>query len=105
MTPISLRDATPQNIEATVARGMALWNSIYQPHAVKLYNKLGDLHPDFISTWPSLHLLTPPVECTASPSLCLAMRMSLIRFHRVHHPGIWNGLGALAKRGLGTRKP
>lgn len=45
----SIREATPQNIEATVARGQALWNSIYQPHAVKLYNKLGDLHPDFIT--------------------------------------------------------
>jgi len=45
------RDATPQTIEATVARGMTLWNSIYQPHAVKLYNKLGDLHPDFISKY------------------------------------------------------
>ncbi|KAG2146641.1 hypothetical protein DEU56DRAFT_147859 [Suillus clintonianus] len=45
----SIREATPQSIEATVARGQALWNSIYQPHAVKLYNKLGDLHPDFIT--------------------------------------------------------
>jgi len=44
----SIREATPQTIEATVARGQTLWNSIYQPHAVKLYNKLGDLHPDFI---------------------------------------------------------
>ncbi|KAG1753854.1 uncharacterized protein EDB91DRAFT_1242821 [Suillus paluster] len=45
----SIRDATPQTIEATVKRGMTLWNSIYQPHALKLYNKLGDLHPDFIT--------------------------------------------------------
>jgi len=43
------RVGTPQNIEAIIGRGMALWNSIYEPHAVKLYNKLGALHPDFIS--------------------------------------------------------
>lgn len=42
------RDAKPQNIEATIERGMVLWKSIYEPHAVKLYNKLGALHPDFI---------------------------------------------------------
>ncbi|KAI6034311.1 hypothetical protein BKA83DRAFT_4188129, partial [Pisolithus microcarpus] len=42
-------DAKPLNIEATIERGMALWKSIYEPHAVKLYNKLGDFHPDFIA--------------------------------------------------------
>jgi hypothetical protein len=26
-----------------------LWNSIYEPHADKLHDKLGLLHPDFIS--------------------------------------------------------
>lgn len=45
----SRRDATPENIDAIVANGMALWNSIYEPHAVKLYEKLGSYHPDFIS--------------------------------------------------------
>ncbi|KAH7887914.1 hypothetical protein F5I97DRAFT_922286 [Phlebopus sp. FC_14] len=45
----SIREANPQNIEATIQRGMGLWKSIYEPHAVKLYNKLGALHPDFIS--------------------------------------------------------
>lgn len=44
-----IRDAKPLNIEATIERGMALWKSIYEPHAVKLYNKLGDFHPDFIA--------------------------------------------------------
>ncbi|KAL4076020.1 hypothetical protein V8B97DRAFT_83519 [Scleroderma yunnanense] len=44
----AVRDAKPQNIEATIARGMALWKSIYEPHAVKLYDKLGALHPDLI---------------------------------------------------------
>ncbi len=32
-----------------MARGQALWASIYEPHAEKLYNKLGSYHPDFIS--------------------------------------------------------
>lgn len=40
--------ATPENIEAIKARGQALWDTIYEPHAVKLYNKLGGYHPDFI---------------------------------------------------------
>lgn len=44
-----IRDAKPLNIEATIERGMALWKSIYEPHAVKLYNKLGDFHPDSIA--------------------------------------------------------
>ncbi|KIK81875.1 hypothetical protein PAXRUDRAFT_832567 [Paxillus rubicundulus Ve08.2h10] len=45
----SIREAKPDNIEATVQRGMSLWKSIYGPHAIKLYDKLGALHPDFIS--------------------------------------------------------
>ncbi|KAG9317203.1 hypothetical protein JVU11DRAFT_1396 [Chiua virens] len=44
----SIREASVDNIEATIQRGMGLWKSIYEPHAVKLYNKLGALHPDFI---------------------------------------------------------
>ncbi|KAJ3991829.1 hypothetical protein F5050DRAFT_1077733 [Lentinula boryana] len=42
------RLATSENIEATVARGKALWDSIYAPHADKLHKKLGTYHPDFI---------------------------------------------------------
>jgi len=45
----SRRNATPENIDAIVANGMALWNSIYEPHSVKLYEKLGSYHPDLIS--------------------------------------------------------
>lgn len=45
----SRRNATPENIDAIVANGMALWHSIYEPHAVKLYEKLGSYHPDLIS--------------------------------------------------------
>ncbi|CCM01697.1 uncharacterized protein FIBRA_03761 [Fibroporia radiculosa] len=46
--PTHKRMAMPENVEAIKARGQALWDSIYQPHAVKLYNKLGGYHPDFI---------------------------------------------------------
>ncbi|KAG6837937.1 hypothetical protein H0H93_008331 [Arthromyces matolae] len=45
----SRRLATPENIESTIQRGKALWNSIYTPHADKLHDKLGTYHPDFIS--------------------------------------------------------
>ncbi|KAH9077423.1 hypothetical protein EDB83DRAFT_2349938 [Lactarius deliciosus] len=45
----SSRNATPENIDAILADGMALWNSIYEPHAVKLYEKLASYHPDFAS--------------------------------------------------------
>jgi len=43
------RAANSENIDAIIARGQALWNSIYEPHAVKLHDKLGSYHPDFIS--------------------------------------------------------
>ncbi|KDQ64749.1 hypothetical protein JAAARDRAFT_684561 [Jaapia argillacea MUCL 33604] len=46
---VSKRSATTENIDEIVARGEALWKSIYEPHAVKLYNKLGAYHPDFIA--------------------------------------------------------
>ncbi|GJE84662.1 hypothetical protein PsYK624_007380 [Phanerochaete sordida] len=42
------RSPTPQNIEEITNRGRALWQTIYTPHDVKLYNKLGSYHPDFI---------------------------------------------------------
>ena len=42
------RISTPENAEATVARGRALWDSIYAPHHDKLHDKLGAYHPDFI---------------------------------------------------------
>jgi len=45
----SQRLGTPDNIESITMRGRALWNSVYEPHADKLHDKLGFLHPDFIS--------------------------------------------------------
>jgi len=45
----SRRTANSDNITSIVTQGMALWESIYQPHANKLHDKLGSYHPDFIS--------------------------------------------------------
>ncbi|CDO74054.1 Glycoside Hydrolase Family 128 protein [Trametes cinnabarina] len=44
----SVRTVTRENVDEIVARGEALWASIYEPHAEKLRNKLGSYHPDFI---------------------------------------------------------
>ena len=48
---LACREPNAENIEATIQSGMALWNSIYEPHAAKLHGKLAALHPDFISTY------------------------------------------------------
>ncbi|KAI0692654.1 hypothetical protein BC835DRAFT_1356381 [Cytidiella melzeri] len=45
---VSKRSATPQNIEEILGRGKNLWSSIYTPFDVKLHDKLGSYHPDFI---------------------------------------------------------
>lgn len=44
------RMVNSENVDMFVERGRALWKSIYEPQDVKLYNKLGGYHPDFIST-------------------------------------------------------
>jgi len=51
----SSRTANPENTEAIIARGNALWNSIYEPDAVKLHDKLASYnsyHPDLICMFP-----------------------------------------------------
>ncbi|KAL4979772.1 hypothetical protein BDW66DRAFT_148115 [Aspergillus desertorum] len=40
------RTPTPQNITEISTRGKDLWDSIYRPFEVKLYEKLADSHPD-----------------------------------------------------------
>ncbi|KAL4922895.1 hypothetical protein BDW62DRAFT_207543 [Aspergillus aurantiobrunneus] len=40
------RTPSPQNISEILNRGKALWDSIYRPFEVKLYEKLADSHPD-----------------------------------------------------------
>jgi hypothetical protein len=40
--------ATPDTIGPVLARGRDLWDSIYEPHAEKLYRKLETYHPDFM---------------------------------------------------------
>jgi hypothetical protein len=84
------RTANPENIDAIIARGTALWNSIYEPHAVKLHDKLASYHPDLICTFPS-SLPFPPFPLPPFPwpdgswmwkvdgislSPCLASRMT-----------------------------
>ncbi|KAI0356642.1 hypothetical protein OH77DRAFT_1400444 [Trametes cingulata] len=44
----SVRTVNTENVSEIVARGEALWSSIYEPHAEKLRYKLGSYHPDFI---------------------------------------------------------
>ncbi|KAL3459010.1 hypothetical protein BJX64DRAFT_279506 [Aspergillus heterothallicus] len=40
------RAPSPSNISDISARGKSLWDSIYRPFEVKLYDKLADSHPD-----------------------------------------------------------
>lgn len=35
-------------MEAVVARGRILWNSVYEPYGEKLHDKLSSYHPDFV---------------------------------------------------------
>jgi len=51
------RTANPENIDAIIARGTALWNSIYEPHAIKLHDKLASYHPDLICRFTLLFSL------------------------------------------------
>ncbi|EJD01035.1 uncharacterized protein FOMMEDRAFT_169239 [Fomitiporia mediterranea MF3/22] len=43
------RSVNSTNVDEFLKRGQTLWNNIYDPHAEKLYNKLGSYHPDFIT--------------------------------------------------------
>jgi len=38
-----------EDMDTIVARGRILWDSIYEPHAVKLHDKLSSYHPDFMA--------------------------------------------------------
>lgn len=77
-----LRTATPEDIEEIKARGQALWNSIYEPHAKKLADKLGAYHPDFIGTSDG-----PPQEFLTThyiaPSLSVLVLFVSCPLHRV----------------------
>ncbi|KIJ56557.1 hypothetical protein M422DRAFT_22717 [Sphaerobolus stellatus SS14] len=46
---VSHREANPENVEIFKDRGRKLWKDIYTPFDVKLADKLGSYHPDFIS--------------------------------------------------------
>ena len=41
--------------DAIVARGRILWNSIYDPYADKLHDKLSSYHPDFMGEYTRTH--------------------------------------------------
>ena len=59
-----MRDDDPPDITRTedvdtiVARGRILWDSIYEPHAVKLHDKLSSYHPDFMGKYMCTHIAT-----------------------------------------------
>ena len=44
-------------MDAIVARGRILWNSIYEPHADKLHDKLSSYHPDFMGEYTRTHVV------------------------------------------------
>jgi hypothetical protein len=46
--------------DAIVARGRILWNSIYDPYADKLHDKLSSYHPDFMGEYMRAHITTIP---------------------------------------------
>ncbi len=59
------RQATEANLAHLNKRGRALWNSVYTPFEVKLYDKLGESHPDLPGHILSSHygpLLSNPEE-------------------------------------------
>lgn len=90
-----------------MARGKALWRSIYEPHADKLYGKLGSYHPDFIGKWnhfsASTHLRALPSDLDPIDSY---FGYELIWYLiRVYHPELRFGLGSNARRRPGAREP
>ena len=72
-----VRDDDPLEIprmedgDAIVARGRILWNSIYEPHAVKLHDRLSSYHPDFMGEYTRTHtsaFFIPPLPSLFCPS-------------------------------------
>jgi len=51
----SLEITRTEGVDASVARGRILWDSIYEPHAVKLHDKLSSYHPDFMGEYTHTH--------------------------------------------------
>jgi hypothetical protein len=59
------RTSTSENLGEITKRGRALWNSIYAPYEVKLYEKLAQSHPDLPVHILNSHygpLLSDPTE-------------------------------------------
>lgn len=100
------RTGTPENIESIIARGRALWDSIYEPHADKLHDKLGSYHPDFIGEFLMPREDAIRIWCLVTRSRSVnnwfdSEANSLIS---VHYPKLRLSPGTFATRKPGTRK-
>lgn len=77
------RTVNTENVQEIVARGQKLWDSIYEPHAEKLWNKLGSYHPDFIGEPLEFRRCLPSLPflfwcwCTPYPPTSVPRRVRL----------------------------
>ena len=62
--------------DAIAARGRILWNSVYDPYANKLHDKLSSYHPDFMGEYTRAHVTT-----FSTPPLCFIPYPSFVRDH------------------------
>ena len=72
LSTTSTREPTPENIMEIHNRGQTLWDSIYRPFEVKLYDKLADSHPDLPVHILNCHygaLLSDPAGRTTGANL------------------------------------
>lgn len=53
LSTVSQRQPSAEDLPATLKRGKALWDAIYEPHSTKLLAKLAESHPDL-----PVHILT-----------------------------------------------
>jgi hypothetical protein len=91
----SSRSPTSENVEETLLRGRALWDSIYEPHADKLHDKLRSYHPDLIC------------ECFGGPTfdrVLIWVIENLISECSVHHAMLRHFVVPLACHGHPARQ-
>ncbi len=84
------RTPDEDNVADILARGRALWSTIYTPYAEKLYDKLGALHPDFIGAWGCVNLNLPLLLFLLALS---KVNLIPLRFPRcrIHNSGLRRG--------------
>ena len=63
----SLKITRTEDMDTVVARGRILWDSIYEPHAVKLHDKLSSYHPDFMGEYMCAHTVTSIIRPFSLP--------------------------------------